>query len=282
MRTVPLDKRPHAIDQKYLISWNNKQAPGWAAADDQYAYGSLHRQQMLTRHVAGGLKKGKLTLTQLVRAMEEPATEDLRTTHLLPILLRAIGTTGDAQLDAALKLLRDWRAGGGQRRDLDRDGKYDHDAAVTLLDAWWPRLAQAIFTPVLGEDARRALEALLPMGEQRGGSPAPPDFFGGWWGYVSKDLRTLFRIRPVPARRARYSRVYCGRGSRARCRAILTSSLREALGVARVKLYGFGACANDPQASCWDRNRSVEASAVSIPPLLFQNRPTFQQIVEIP
>jgi acyl-homoserine lactone acylase PvdQ len=279
MRTVPLNRRPHAVDQKYLISWNNKQAPGWAAADDQYAYGSLHRQQMLTRHVAGRLKKGKISLTQLVRAMEEPATEDLRTTHLLPILLRAIGTTGDAQLDGALKLLRDWRAAGGQRRDLDRDGRYDHDAAVTLLDAWWPRLARAIFTPVLGEEARRALEAIFPMGEQRGGSPSPPDFFGGWWGHVSKDLRTLFRLGKV---RGRYSRIYCGKGSRTRCRAILRDSLREALGVAREKLYGFGACASDPQASCWDRNRSVEASAVGIPPLLFQNRPTFQQIVEIP
>jgi acyl-homoserine lactone acylase PvdQ len=279
-RRVSLDGMPHAVDQKYLVSWNNKQAPGWAAADDQFAYGSLHRQEMLTRHVAAGLKKGrKLTLAQLVRSMEEPATEDLRATHLLPLLLRAIGTTGDAQLDGALNLLSDWRKAGGQRRDLDGDGRYDHDAAVTLMDAWWPRLARAIFGPVLGEPARAALEELLPLGEQRGASPAAPDFFGGWWGYVSKDLRTLFRIGKV---RGRYSRVYCGKGSRERCRAVLASTLREALAVPREKLYGFGDCASNPQASCWDRNRAVEASAVTLPPMLFQNRPTFQQTVEIP
>jgi acyl-homoserine lactone acylase PvdQ len=280
MRTVPLNQRPHAVDQKYLVSWNNKQAPGWAAADDQYAYGSLARQQMLTRMVGRGVKRGrKMTLPDLVRAMEEPATQDLRTTHLLPVLLRVTGTTGDAQLDGALKLLRDWRATGANRHDLDKDGKYDHDAAVTLMDAWWPRLARDIFRPVLGDKATDALEILLPMGEQRGGSPGAPNFFGGWWGYASKDLRTLFRVGKV---RGRYSRIYCGRGSRSRCRASLQASLREALGVTRQKLYGVGACTSDPQASCYDKNRSVTASAIGVPPMLFQNRPTFQQVVEIP
>src|SRR3954463_660192 len=32
LSTVPLDKRPHAVDQTYLVSWNNKQAPGWSAS----------------------------------------------------------------------------------------------------------------------------------------------------------------------------------------------------------------------------------------------------------
>lgn len=280
MRMVPMNKRPHAVDQKYLISWNNKQAPGWAAADAQYAYGSIARQQMLTRMVDKKLKKGgKISLPELVQAMEEPATQDLRATHLLPVLLRAMATPSDPQLQAALKLLSDWRNAGGNRRDLDKDGKYDHDAAVTLMDAWWPRLARDIFRPILGEAAADTLEELLPMGEQRGGSPGAPNFFGGWWGYVSKDLRTLFKIGKV---RGRYSRIYCGKGSRSRCRATLEASLREALGVQRERLYAFGACASDPQASCWDRNRSVVASGISVPPMLFQNRPTFQQIVEIP
>jgi acyl-homoserine lactone acylase PvdQ len=281
MRHIPLDKRPHAVDQKYLVSWNNKQAPGWAAADDQYAYGSLARQQMLTRFVARGVKAGrKMTLPQLVRAMAEPATQDLRATHVLPVLFKVLGpSTGDDAVDAALRTLRDWRASGGNRRDLDHDGKYDHDAAVTLMDAWWPRLARGVFAPALGEKAMSRLEALLPVGEERGGSPSAPDFFGGWWGYVSKDLRTLFKLGKV---RGRYSRTYCGGGSRAKCLEVLKSTLREALGVAKEKLYGFGACASDPDAECWDRNRSVEASAIGVPPMLFQNRPTFQQTVEIP
>ena len=280
MRTVARAKRPNAIDQKYLVSWNNKQAPGWAAADNQYAYGPLARQQMLTRMVERKLKKGqKMTLPELVQAMALPATQDLRATHLLPVLLKAIGTPKDPQLQAALKLLSDWRKAGANRRDLDKDGKYDFDAAVTLMDAWWPRIARDVFRPVLGAPAADVLEAILPMGEQRGGSPGAPNFFGGWWGYADKDLRTLFKIGKV---RGRYSRIYCGKGSRARCRATLENTLREALTIPREKLYGVGACASDPQASCYDRNRSVIASGVDVPPMLFQNRPTFQQTVEIP
>ena len=292
MRTVPLRKRPHAVDQRYLVSWNNKQAPGWAAADDQFAYQPLARQQMLTRFVRHFLRGGrKMTLPELVQSMEEPATQDLRAVELLPVLLRAMRGTRDPGLRSALATLDAWRAAGSHRRDLNNDGKYDHDAAVTLMDAWWPRLARGIYRPVLGDAAAGALEELLPPGEQRGGArqpggglkPEPPDFFGGWWGYVHKDLRTLFRIRRV---RGRYSRVYCGRGSRRACRGILEATLRDALGVSRERLYGYGddddECAKDPQASCYDKNRFTEASAVTVPPMLFQNRPTFQQTVEIP
>ena len=47
-------KHPHAVDPPYLVSWNNKQAPGWAAADDKWAYGPLHRSQMIADKVARG------------------------------------------------------------------------------------------------------------------------------------------------------------------------------------------------------------------------------------
>ena len=42
-------KHPQAVDPPYLVSWNNKQAPGWAAADDQYAYGPIYRSQLIER-----------------------------------------------------------------------------------------------------------------------------------------------------------------------------------------------------------------------------------------
>jgi Penicillin amidase len=69
---VSLNARPHVEDPDYLVSWNNKQAPGWAAADDNFFYGPDHRQAMLVRIVRRALKaKGKVELHDLVKAMRQ-------------------------------------------------------------------------------------------------------------------------------------------------------------------------------------------------------------------
>ena len=89
---LPFKKHPQAIDPAYLVSWNNKQAPEFAAADDNYGYGPLQRQQMIADRVKAGTKGAKkMTISQLVQAMEEPATTDLRGYRLLPTIFKAIG-----------------------------------------------------------------------------------------------------------------------------------------------------------------------------------------------
>jgi hypothetical protein len=97
---------------------------------------------------------------------------------------------------------------------------------------------------------------------------------------VSKDLRTLFPGGSGKPR-GRYSRIYCGGGSRARCRAALRATLKAALNVTKEQLYGKDpTCASKPEAICSDETISTSASGVSIPPFPLQNRPTFQQTVE--
>jgi acyl-homoserine lactone acylase PvdQ len=276
---VPLDQRPHIRDQKYLISWNNKQAPGWAAADDNFAYGPYARQAMLVGNVRRALAHGKkMELYQLVQAMEEVATQDGRALRALPVVERALGKVKDPTLRTALAMLDKWRAGGAHRRDLDKDGTYDDDAAVTLFDAWWPKLSEAVFAPALGPDALKALRALNDYPAQPA-APSAPDFWGGFQGYVIKDLRDLVARKGV---RGPWSRVYCGGGKLKRCRAAILASLSAALGVSKADLYGHGACQSDADAECYDRNRWVTAAAIDVPPMPFQNRPTFQQTVEIP
>ena len=54
-----------------------------------------------------------------------------------------------------------------------------------------------------------------------------------------------------------------------------------ALGVSRASLYGKGDCVSDADAECFDRNRSTQTSGVTVEPYAFQNRPTFQQVVEL-
>jgi hypothetical protein len=99
---------------------------------------------------------------------------------------------------------------------------------------------------------------------------------------VSKDLRDLLAANGQgPAPKAPYSQLYCGGGSLTTCRQALQASLLEALSVGPKQIYGQGPCAEDAQASCFDMNRWVSASGISVPPFPFQNRPTFQQVIEL-
>jgi hypothetical protein len=175
------------------------------------------------------------------------------------------------------------------------------------MDAWWPKLLEAEFKPTLGDNAFAALEKMLPSGSVVGQSPSAPDEFSGWWGYASKDLRDAL-AKPLkvcvaarvaarklprcaapraaakkkpPAVKGRWSRVYCGNGSLKRCRAALQASLKAALPVTRQQVYGKGDCASNAQSSCFDQNRWLVASAIGLDPFPLQNRPTFQQTVEL-
>ena len=153
---------------------------------------------------------------------------------------------------------------------------------MTIVDAWWPKLLEAEFRPALGSEGFAAVQSMLPLDAPHpGGEPEAPEFQDDWYGYVSKDLRDLLAAnasgsQPLGA----YSRIYCGAGSLQTCRTALQSSLSQALSVMPAQIYGHGACAEDAQASCFDMNRWTEASAITVPPFPFQNRPTFQQVAE--
>jgi acyl-homoserine lactone acylase PvdQ len=275
---LPFARHPQAVDPPFLVSWNNKQAPGWAAADDKYSYGPLFRSQMIADKVRAATKgKKKMTITQLIQAMEEPATQDLRGYRLLPTIFKAVGKPSSSKLRQALARLKAWHRHGAHRRDLDRDGVYEENDAVQLMDAWWPKLVAAEFKPTLGGRTYAALEEMVRTGSHTGGSPTEPDFSDGWWSYVSKDLRDLFGPKP----RGAWSRIYCGGGSKRKCRRALQRSLAGALKTSPQQLYGGGdgACASNPQPSCFDQNRPQVTGGISLPPFPFQNRPTFQQVV---
>jgi acyl-homoserine lactone acylase PvdQ len=282
---LPFGAHPQAIDPPYLVSWNNKQAPGWAAADDQWAFGPLQRMQMIEDGVKRGIAGGKkMTLEQLVSAMEEASTEDIRAVKLLPAILKsAYKPPKHGGTRAALAMLKAWAKSGGHRRDLNKDGHYDDDQAVTLMDHWWPALVTSIFRKQLGTNAFKAVANMITVDDETIGSdPSAPAYETGWWGYVSKDLRDLFNPKGKKPR-GRYSRVYCGGGNRRRCRNTVLNSLRHSLEPAPNKkdMYGHGKCASDPEASCFDMNRPTIASGVDMPDFPLQNRPTFQQTIEL-
>jgi hypothetical protein len=94
--------------------------------------------------------------------------------------------------------------------------------------------------------------------------------------------------------RGRYSRVYCGGGRLSRCRAMLASTLSQAVDTPADKVYGADkVCDSQPTVGpadpmrkshnqmCWDAIWQQAASAIESPLIPWQNRPTFQQAVEI-
>ena len=283
---LPAAAHPHITDQSYMVSWNNKQAPGWSAADNQWGYGPVYRNQMIAERIGKAISGGrKIRISQVVSAMDVPSTEDIRATQL-PLLFTVLGKPANPKLRSAIATLRQWYLAGGFRKSASlATAAHDlYTPAIELIDAWWPKLLSAEFGPMIGAGAFNEIQTLLPLG---GAAPVSGDGFNnGWWGYVSKDLRRVFG---VGRERGPYSQAYCGnaphrrfstRALRNRCRAALRSSLLAALSVTPQQLYG-GVCPKDPEPACADQNTWTNASAITIPPFPFQNRPTFQQVVTL-
>ena len=243
-------------------------------------YNSVFRSQSLDERIRRGIAgPRKLDLVGLVAAMEDAGTVDLRAARDLGLALRIVGTPKDPALAAAVAKLKAWRKHGSHRRDRNHDGTYDHAAAVRILDAWFPLWVAAQFKPTLGADVFGRINAIneVDNAPNNHGSHLGSAYDDGWYGYISKDLRQVLGDRV----RGRYSRTYCGGGSRAACQALLRRTLKQALAMSREQVYpGDGQCDQGDQW-CWDAVYHRALGGVTQPLIHWINRPTFQQAVEI-
>ena len=272
-------RHPKTKNQPVMVSWNNKPAKDWSAADEQWGFGPFYRSNLIEEKLQEAVSGGKkATLAQVVQAMEESATQDIRAAKLLPTVFDAMGTPSDPEVAAAVDKLKAWIADGGHRRDLDKDGVYEHNEAIQILDAWWPKLVTAQFQPGLGDEAFAALQTMISFGAVSS-RPSAPSFSDGWWGYSLQDLQRVASGADVPGG---FPVAFCGNGDQTACSTTLQDSLKQALTVTPEQLYAFGACTTDPQPSCWNANRARVTAGVTQPNVYpFQNRPTFQQAVSV-
>jgi acyl-homoserine lactone acylase PvdQ len=280
---TPASAHPQALDQRYLVNWNNKQARGYASSDVN-AYSSAYRSDMLEDRLRAAIAgERKITLPGLIDVMEVAGTGDLRAHAALPLALELIGRPRDAELRGAVDALRAWHADGGLRKDANADGTYEHTDAIALMDAWWPRWVSAQFEPALGTKAMDKLTAVLPIDNppNNHGDHLGSAYQGSWYGFVRKDLRSVLGHDV----RGRYAREYCGGGRVARCRRVLRQSLKAALAVPRSELYGGDAvCADagrDGDQWCYDAVRQRPTGGATQPLIHWINRPTYQQAVEV-
>jgi acyl-homoserine lactone acylase PvdQ len=253
-----------------ILNWNNKPAAGWQAADDQWSYGSVHRNELLegaVQRVSGG---GDLSLAGTVAAMNYAATQDLRIVQAFKGIEAVLGRGGapSARAQQMLDILRDWRNQGGSRLDADLNGTIDHPGAA-IMDRAWTKIADAVMGPVLGPQ----LDDLASLvGRDNRANNQGSAYNSGWYSYVEKDLRTIAG-RPVAGR---FNTQFCGAGDLTACR----NSLWAALEAAGSELEAASGTA-DPTA--WRSNATAERITF-VPGILpatmrWTNRPTFQQAI---
>ena len=179
-----------------------------------------------------------MTLAEVVDAVEDAATVDLRGDKMLPWALkvdRARRPTRSCATRSAM--LRAWRRAGAHRVDRDSDGHYEYTDAVRIIDAWWPLWLRASSSRALGKNAVTGCCATTQLDNA-------PNNHGDHLGSAYQGA--LVRLRAQgPAHGARAQ----GQGplrsastaAAARSRAaatILRESLRAALSVPASALYG--------------------------------------------
>jgi acyl-homoserine lactone acylase PvdQ len=253
---LPLDKHVHGINPSsgVILNWNNKPGRGFASADDNWSFGPVQRVQLLRNAVA---RQKVHTLTSLTGAMNRAATQDLRAVVVLPVLETYLGGSAPNPFDnRLLSIMFDWLKNGASRLDGNLDGKID-DPGAAIMDAVWPRLADVVMRPTLGTLTDR-LKSLMSVDDHP--SPHGSSYFGGWYGYVVRDLTAA-------------TPTFCGGGDAGRCRASLWEAIDEA-GSALVAAQGA-----DPTQ--WRADATGERITFGFLPQTarWTNRPTFQQLI---
>ena len=148
---LPKAKLPQQVNSPrgVLLNWNNKPEPGFAASDNNWSYGPLHRVNLLE---AGIAKRAKHDLASVTSAMNAAATQDLRSFALTPTvsaLLRG-GAAPSPRAQRMLELLEIWHSSGSSRLDSDEDGFMEAGGAPAIMDAFYPRLLDAVMGGALG------------------------------------------------------------------------------------------------------------------------------------
>jgi acyl-homoserine lactone acylase PvdQ len=243
-----------------IVNWNNRPAPGFAAADNDWEHGPLHRNRLLEAGIAA---RERHDLASVVGAMNRAATQDLRSFGLTPTLARLLrgGPAPSPRAERMLELLEGWTASGSSRLDREPDGVIDAGAAPAIWDELYPRLVDAVLGGVMGP---QLAEFRTLVGADNGPRTG---FTNGAINHVDKDLRALTGTRLRRPFRTRF----CGAGDVVACRTAVWAAV-EATGAALEGRQGTA----DPAA--WRADANAERIAFA-PGLLgttirYTNRPS--------
>lgn len=297
---LQLAAHPRTVDpaRGFMDSWNNHPAPGWWAADGNGTYGPIHRADMLAKRVKAFKDSGrKFDFANMVEIEADAAYTDLRAQEVLPQLLQLINSgTGSLTADetTALTMMQAWLDGttsanwigptakglAGWRRDRDGDGVYDFRHQVVLMDAWYPHLITRLLpqmVPLNGLALQNQYDAPRAQGSA---------YQEGWFEHMK---RVLDMALNTPGH-TDYRALRCA-GPNGDCRGAALAALDDALkdlgGIANVNNWDGTQLANPAdgktgeKVETYDEVKHTDLSLLSVPPIRWINRPTFQQVVEV-
>ncbi len=269
---LPAEKHIQGVDPRdgTMTNWNNISAHGFGAADDNWGgNGSAARVDLLNRNLARLRgSNGKWTLASVASAMNAAATQDVRAIDTVPLLERLLegSTPPNPQAAKMLSLLVGWRQHGGSRLDKNLNGKIDAPGAA-IMDAAWPRIADAFMRPQLGPQLDE-LDSLFSRFDQ-----PPGGQYDGWYQYFDRDIR---RLLGEPVAQPLHNS-YCGHGDKGRCQ----QRIWQAIAAAGAQLTAEQGT-SDPSA--WRADATAErihfAPGLLSTTMRYTNRPSgIQQVI---
>jgi acyl-homoserine lactone acylase PvdQ len=303
------NQHPHETNpgHGYFISWNNKPAPGFAT-DGEYAYSQTYRSVLLDRQLEEQLAAHPhdLVRSDVVKAMESAASQDLDGVTLNDLLLQYVAHRPEpAGVRAMLAQLRSWNATGSHRiKAQHSDSQYVDHAAVAISDELVPNLIRAFYDEIFADGGGGGVVstggatlpgyAKVPMQwvntPNSGGAHLGSAYDGGFEGYLMSTFQQLLGQEPADGFGPELTSRECD-GGPVTCHASVDQALQTTYD-ALVKANG-----TSDVASWTDSTESHAAGEtmpehdsiilrplgiVGQPHLDWQNRPTFQQVVEFP
>ncbi|MGH9029017.1 MAG: penicillin acylase family protein, partial [Acidimicrobiales bacterium] len=304
-------EHPHEIDpaKGYFVSWNNKPAPEFSAASNDYSMGPVQRVQSIEQAINAQLSAhgGKITLANLVSAMAEAAVTDLDGRQVLPELLQFVRTHGGDPTSGVATMLSElgtWESDGTLRLKTNASAaQYEDAPAIAIMDELEPLLVRALFDPIFAAggvqsyDGTSSAYDVFPQQQlvatpNGGGAEQGDAYGGGFEGYVQKLLDQLNGQTVVQPFTSAVTSHVCGAQGLASCQSAVDGAL-EAAYAALVKANG-----GSTDVAGWTADTASSTAGVSMPDydsisfeatgivgqpnIEWQNRPTFQQAVSFP
>ena len=212
MTRAAVRKHPNAINPDYLVSLEQQAGAGLVGGRRPVRLrpGPPRAADRAPREARRIARAARSASTQLVQAMEEPATAGHpRGSSCADPAQGARHADGpDAARGAGAADALGGR--GAHRRDLNSDGAYDDDARRHADGRVVAEARRRASSSRAGRRRFTRCERCSAPATSAAARPDAPDFFDGWWGYVCKDLRALIfdrrRTRRQRAAGQRYSR----------------------------------------------------------------------------